>query len=169
MTTDTISKTPSPVDLDSAVLARLLDEGYGPGAWHGADLRAALADVAPGTAFWRPAPDRHSVAEVALHHAWTVRSVIARLSGRPLGPFPLEGEDWFLLTEDGSLSWADVLTIVDEHQRQLVGVVAEIGTGSITSPFSAGERFDLVLGATCHAIYHAGQVQLLKVLRGTTR
>jgi len=28
------------------------------------------------------------------------------------------------------------------------------------------ERFDLVLGITCHAIYHAGQIQLVKALRG---
>jgi hypothetical protein len=27
------------------------------------------------------------------------------------------------------------------------------------------ERFGLVLGITCHAIYHAGQVQILKRLR----
>ena len=26
------------------------------------------------------------------------------------------------------------------------------------------ERFDLVLGITCHAVYHAGQIQLLKRL-----
>ena len=27
------------------------------------------------------------------------------------------------------------------------------------------EAFDLVLGITCHAVYHAGQVQLIKRLR----
>ena len=30
---------------------RVLTEGYGPGAWHGADLKAALADVTPALAF----------------------------------------------------------------------------------------------------------------------
>jgi len=29
---------------------------------------------------------------------------------------------------------------------------------------SETDRFDLVLGVTCHAVYHAGQVQLIKVL-----
>ena len=166
MTTDSIATTPSPVELDPTVFARVLDEGYGPGAWHGADLRAALADVSPQAAFWRPAPDRHNVAEVALHHAWVVRSVIARLSGRESGPFPLQGDDWFVLSIDGPLSWPDVLSVVDEHQRELADVVAQDGVGEIASSLSAKERFDLVLGVTCHAIYHAGQVQLLKVLRG---
>jgi len=29
---------------------------------------------------------------------------------------------------------------------------------------SEKERFDLALGVTCHAVYHAGQIQLIKVL-----
>jgi hypothetical protein len=166
MTAESISKTPSPAELDPSVFARLLDEGYGPGAWHGADLRAALADVTPEAAFWRPAPDRHNIAEVALHHAWVVRGVIARISGREPAAFPVQGDDWFELSSDGALAWPDVLNVVDEYQRQLADVVAEIGAGNIAPPLPVSERFDLVLGATCHAIYHAGQVQLLKVLRG---
>ena len=63
--------------------SRVLNDGYGPGAWHGADLKAALADVAPARA--------------------------------------------------------------------------------------DAERFKLVLGITCHAIYHAGQIQLIKRLRGEQR
>jgi hypothetical protein len=39
--------------------SRVLNEGYGPGAWHGADLKAAIADVTPALAFWRPAEGRH--------------------------------------------------------------------------------------------------------------
>src|SRR2546430_1454941 len=40
--------------LDPNVAARLVDEGYGPGAWHGPNLKAALTDIAPRAAFWRP-------------------------------------------------------------------------------------------------------------------
>ena len=54
----------------TAILARTLAEGYGPGAWHGADFKAALSDVTDDMAFRRPAPDRHSIAEIALHHAY---------------------------------------------------------------------------------------------------
>src|SRR5918999_6492566 len=80
-----------------AVESRVLREGYGPGAWHGADLKAALADVAAAVAFWRPAPGRHNIAEIALHHAYFVRSVRAQLSGVAPEPFVVEGEDWFEL------------------------------------------------------------------------
>ena len=164
MSTQTISKTTIPEHLDGSVLSRLLEEGYGPGAWHGADLRAALADVTPRDAFRRPAPGRHNVAEVALHHAFTVRSVIAQLTGRDPGPFPLEGADWFELSDLGPLSWPDVLATLEAEQQRLAKVVGDLGAGKTTSPLPESERFDLVLGITAHAIYHAGQIQLIKVV-----
>ena len=68
--TTTTTKTAIPNELDTRVLARILEEGYGPGAWHGADLKAALADVPSELAFWRPFPERHNIAEIALHHAY---------------------------------------------------------------------------------------------------
>ncbi|PYO59363.1 MAG: hypothetical protein DMD70_13125 [Gemmatimonadetes bacterium] len=148
--------------LDPNVAARLVDEGYGPGAWHGPNLKAALTDIAPRAAFWRPGPGRHNVAEIALHHAWCVRSVIGRLTGDPPEPFVLEGEDWFDV--GGRLGWPEVAALVDEQQRRLAAVITDIGAGRIQSPLSERERFDLVLGITCHAVYHAGQVQLVKVL-----
>ena len=144
MTTTTIEKTE---------LSRVLDEGYGPGAWHGPDLKAALADIGPDLAFWRPAPGRHNIAEIALHHAFYVRSVRGQLSGSTPEPFVLEGEDWF---EASGLSWPEIQRVVEEQQSRLAEAVAN------TEPNE--ERFNLVLGITCHAIYHAGQVQLIKRL-----
>ena len=87
----------------SGVLARIIEEGYGAGAWHGPDLKAALGDVTPELAFWRPGPGRHNIAEIALHHAYYVRSVRAQLSGVTAEPFIAEGEDWFELSEGGRL------------------------------------------------------------------
>src|ERR1051325_2458850 len=62
--------------------ARVLNEGYGPGAWHGPDLKAALADVSPRAPFWRPGPGRHSVAEIA-----------ARVLNEGYGPGAWHGPD----------------------------------------------------------------------------
>lgn len=147
MTTTTIEKTE---------LSRILDEGYGPGAWHGPDLKAALADVGPDLAFWRPAPGRHNIAEIALHHAYCARSVRGQLSGAPPEPFVLEGEDWFALTGESGLSWPEIQAVVEKEQSRLAEAVANAQPDE--------ERFGLVLGITGHAIYHAGQVQLLKRL-----
>jgi hypothetical protein len=145
--------------------ARILREGYGPGAWHGADMKAALADVDATAAFWRPAAGRHNIAEIALHHAYVVRGVRTRISGRDPEPFVLEGDDWFPLDHEKTLSWKRVqATVAKEHER-LTDLIAAIEGGSASSVLPDGERADLVLGVTSHAVYHAGQVQLIKRLQ----
>lgn len=53
---------------------------------------------------------------------------------------------------------------MEGEQGKLAAVVADIAAGRAQSKLSDAERFNLVLGITCHAIYHAGQVQLLKRL-----
>jgi hypothetical protein len=163
LTTITIEKTATPNGLDGRVLSRVLEEGYGPGAWHGPDLKAAVSDVTPDLAFWRPAPGRHNVAEVALHHAYTLRSVRGQLSGSAPEPFALEGEDWFP-AEPGGLSWPEIQAILETEQERLAAVVSGLSENRGKSPKTDAECFDLILGITCHAVYHAGQVQLLKRL-----
>jgi hypothetical protein len=158
------TSTANSVTVQSGIESRVLEEGYGPGAWHGADLKAALADVSPARAFWRPAAGRHNVAELALHHAYCIRAVHGQLSGRPAEPFVLAGEDWFTLDDETALSWREVQAAVTREQNRLAGLIADIGAGKVASPLADAERFTLVLGITCHAIYHAGQVQLIKRL-----
>lgn len=148
----------------ASALPRILAEGYGPGAWHGPDLKAALEGVSSETAFFRPAPGRHNIAEVALHHAYCARSVRGRLTGSELEPFVAKGEDWFELTGKSGLSWCEVLDTVEREQARMAAAVADVASGRVTSPLPQAERLDLVLGITCHAVYHAGQVQLLRKL-----
>jgi DinB family protein len=159
------TSTGTSVTIQSSIESRVLKEGYGPGAWHGADLKAALADVDAALAFWRPADKRHNIAEIALHHAYCVRGVRAQLSTRPPAPFVLPGEDWFELNDDATLAWQRVQATVESEHGQLAASIAAIEEGKATSPVAAEERFNLVLGITCHAVYHAGQVQLIKRLR----
>lgn len=154
----------SPSAAQAGTLARVLREGYGPGAWHGPDLRAALDGVTPKQALWRPGPDRHNIAEVAIHHAFYVRSVTGRLTGSDQPPFPFAGEDWFETNDDGSFSWPGISGLLEQVQERLVAAVDDIEAGRVRSPLSEAERFDIVLGITCHAVYHAGQIQLVKAL-----
>jgi len=148
-----------------ALESRVLSEGYGAGAWHGPDMKAALADVTPALAFWRPAADRHNIAELVLHHAYFVRSVRSQISGRPAEPFVLPGEDWFVVTDQKPISWSKVQSTLESEQQRLAELVAAIEAGTVTPAMPAPERFSLILGITCHAIYHAGQVQLIKRLK----
>ncbi len=152
--------------LDAGVLARIAQEGYGPGAWHGADLKAALDDVTPDLAFWRPGPGRHNIAEIAVHHAYTARSVRERLTGKTAESFPLKGEDWFELGDESAMGWKKILDLVASQQRKLEAAIADLGARR-ARPAEDVKPFDIVLGITCHAVYHAGQVQLIKRLSKT--
>ena len=141
-------------------LTKILAEGYGPGAWHGPDMKAALTDVSDELAFRRPAPGRHNIAEIAVHHAFYVHSVRGRLLGTAVEPFPFEGEDWFSV----ELPWSKAQTLVADQYGLLAGVVSDIAADRIQSPLGDDEVFQLVLGITCHAAYHAGQIQLIRRL-----
>ena len=145
-------------------LTRILTEGYGPGAWHGADIKAAIAGVSSADAFRRPERGRHNIAEITLHHAYYVHSVRGRLLGAPIEPFVLKGEDWFPLDDGRALSWKKITSTLEELQAELAKVVAKIEAGKIQSPLSAADQLNLVLGITCHSAYHAGQIQLIKLL-----
>jgi hypothetical protein len=150
--------------LPKGLTHRILAEGYGPGAWHGADMRAALSDVTADIAFWRPKPERHNIAEIAVHHAYYQHSVRGRLGPGAIEPFVLEGEDWFEQSSGAGLGWPAIRALVEDQQQRLTAVVSDIESGRVNSPLSSDERFGLVLGITCHAVYHAGQVQLVKRL-----
>jgi hypothetical protein len=163
MSTATSAKAAKTTKVDPGVLARVAREGYGPGAWHGPDLKAALADVTSDQAFRRPAAGRHNIAEIALHHAYFVRSVRAQLAGVDPEPFVLDGDEWFELSDESRLTWSQILDVVDSQQRQLTETIVDSGTGR-ARPSADVEPFDIVLGITCHAVYHAGQVQLVKKL-----
>jgi hypothetical protein len=163
MSASTIENTAIP----SGFEARILNEGYGSGAWHGPDLKAALADVTPEQSAWRPAKGRHNIGEIALHHAYCVHAVRAQLSASPIDPFVLDGQGWFeVSTATTPLSWREIQATVEAEHRQLLALVEAIESGASASPLPAEERRPLVLGITCHAIYHAGQIQLIKRLRG---
>jgi hypothetical protein len=154
-----VSSTTKLQGIPPKTLKRLLDEGFGPGAWHGPDLAAAISDVTPDLAYRRPAAGRHNIAEIALHHAWVIRNVVSQLTGRDPERFPLQGEDWFTIESADDLKWPEVVRLLNAQQQSLVAAVT-------SADLQSGENdpFDVILGATCHAVYHAGQIQLVKRL-----
>lgn len=164
----TSNESPRPAN-DAALLERLLAEGFvpdgGPGAWHGPDFAAAIAEIDDDTAYWRPAPGRHNIAEIALHHAYYQHAVRSRLTAAAIPPFPLAGDDWFAVETGGELSWEAIRELCRRLQEELVATAVSTAAGPGRSELTPDERFAQVLGITAHAIYHAGQIQLLRRLR----
>jgi hypothetical protein len=77
----------------------------------------------------------------------------------------MEGEDWFSIAGETTLSWQRIRGAVDSEQERLAASVADLAAGRSKPSLTDAERRHLVLGITCHAVYHAGQVQLMKKLR----
>lgn len=151
------------------LLLRLLDQGFDHAAWHGPTLGGAIRGLTARQAAWRPARGRHSVWEIALHAAYWKYAVRRRLTGGAQGGFPREGSNWPAMPDvpDQGHWRADVRLLKEEH-RKLRRVVSAL------SPKVLGRRVDkkrwtyseTIHGIAMHDLYHAGQIQLLKKLRG---
>ena len=160
----TLTKSATPIGIPAAVLPRLIDEGHGPNPWYGTDVQSALEDVDAALAARRPAPGRHNIAEIVLHHAFWLHEVRGRLIGGTVEAFALPGEDWFVWEGGAEPSWDDVRRTLATEVRHLREAVDAIVGGAQPSPLAPEERFDQVLGIAAHGAYHAGQIQLVKAL-----
>ena len=76
-----------------------------------------------------------------------------------------EGDDWFSLDSDRAMSWKRVQSIVAQEHDRLADLIEAIDKGAAASALPDAERAELVLGITSHAVYHAGQIQLIKRLQ----
>jgi len=150
-----------------AVLLRFMDQAFDKKAWHGPNLRGCFRRVTPEAAAWRPAPDRHSIAEIVLHAAYWKYVVRRKLHGLKRGSFPIKGSNWFpvparLSTEQ----WAGMIRLLEEEHRRLREAVAAFPLESLHRNPHGSKLTHAVLieGIACHDVYHAGQIQVLRAL-----
>ena len=154
-------------DPETTLLLDLLAEAFDRTSWHGTNLRGSFRGMSAAEAAWRPGEGRPNAWELALHTAYWKYRVRRKLTGEKRGSFPLVGSNFFRRPdgEPKEAAWkADRALLVAEH-RALVAAVAE------RLPELAGSRrakaLHLVRGIAAHDLYHAGQVQLGKKLRGS--
>ena len=153
--------------LSHALLLHLLDTAFDRKAWHGPTLRGVLRGVDEDLASWRPAPERHTIWEIALHCAYWKYTVRRRITGAPRGRFALKGSNWFA-RPDGDARWASERRLLKEEHVKLRAAVASFDPAYLDEmpPKSTHTFRDLIAGAAAHDLYHAGQVQLMKRLAG---
>ena len=153
------------------VLLHAVDEAYENSAWHGTTLKGSLRGVTARQAARRPAPGRHSIREIAAHAAYWKFVVRRRLTGDTSASFPLAGSNWFALPRGSEKAWRAEREILDREHRALRAVVAGFAPGRLRSPLPGLRRTALreIAGVALHDVYHAGQIQLVKALRGKSR
>ena len=150
------------------LLLRQVDQAFDRRSWHGPNLMGSLRGVKPDAAAWRPYEGRHSIAELAIHAAYWKYRACRLISPDSPRAFELPGADFFRRNEPYfAADWkADLDLLASWHRRfrSAVESLSDKRLGAI-----AKESFtvaDLVAGVAAHDLYHAGQIQLLKRLRG---
>lgn len=153
-------------DPETRLLLELLAEAFERKSWHGTNLRGSFRGMTPAEAAWRPGEGRPNAWELALHTAYWKYAVRRKLTGEKRGSFALEGSNWFRRPagEPHEEAWKADLAILGAEHRALVAAVA----GKLPALAGAArvKALHLVRGVAAHDLYHAGQVQLLKRLRG---
>ena len=157
----------TPPTKGTALLLRLIDEGYERKAWHGPNLRGSLRGVSASQASKRPGPGRHNIWEVAVHAAYWKYVVRRRILDERRGSFPLKGSNWFRRPAPGA-DWKADLRMLGEMHGSMRRAVASLKDADLGRK-AKGSRVanaTIVAGIAAHDIYHAGQIQLLKRLTG---
>lgn len=148
------------------VLLALLDEAFDHRSWHGTTLLGSIRGLTPEAAAWRPARGRHNIWEVVVHAAYWKYTVRRRLNGEKHGSFALEGSNWF--GDAGDRTWKDDVALLVEEHRKLRASAAAFPERLLHKALDAQKRTAAftIRGIAAHDRYHAGQVQLIKRLRG---
>jgi hypothetical protein len=159
--------TVPPANSDLALLVRLFDEAYSRKAWHGPNLRGSIRGVTAEQAAWRPAANRHCIAEIVTHAAYWKYAVRRQLTGAERGSFPVKGSNWFPIAKPFDRSkWSACVRLLDDEHRALHATVLAVSARELYEPppTSKYTRLALIQGVTAHDLYHSGQIQLLKRL-----
>jgi len=153
------------------LLLDLLDQAFNRRAWHGTGLWGSIRGLTHRDALWRPGRGRHNVWEIVLHTAYWKHIVRRRLTRDATLKFPHAGSNWPALpAKSDAAAWRrDVALLRDQH-RLLRATIARFPTTRLTAKGwrSTWTNAQHIYGIASHDLYHAGQIQLLKVLRRRT-
>jgi hypothetical protein len=143
----------------------LLQQGWGPRAWHGTALKGSVRGVIAKEALWRPGPRRHNIWELVLHMAYWKYAVTRRISGWGRGSFPRDGSDWIPVSDTSEKAWKADVKLLHAQHAALVKAVKSLPPGRLgTRDGSKWTYAEQIAGAAAHDLYHTGQVQLIKKL-----
>ena len=158
---DGMAETRRIIDLSTRVM-----EGD---AWHAGSIAALLEDVTLQEAKARPVPGAHSIWELVLHMTAWAGEVRARVEGAEAGE-PAAG-DWPAVGRTTAVRWIAAKAALLEAYRELASALETIPDAFLRRPVAdrrdaaAGtglSRWLTLHGAIHHAVYHAGQIALLK-------
>lgn len=134
--------------------------------WIDENFTKKLAQVDEATAFERPVPEMHSIAELASHLIEWRKEVFSRLNGNPRGFKMSDAANWRTNQELKVLGWKSLLEDFHRTQRNLISFLETKDDDFLSSPCPHADPsfpYDfkyLVTGLIHHDMYHLGQMGL---------
>ena len=135
-------------------------------AWYGDSLREILDKVSAQQAQARPLANAHSIWELVVHvTAWVMLTEEA-VQGKPIpawSTMPKE-QDWPLVADTGEHAWKEAVTTFFASHLRLVQAIKACSDDRLeaTVPGRTYNFYHLFQGMIQHAVYHGGQIALLK-------
>ena len=135
-------------------------------AWYGDSVRQILEEVSTEEALARPLPNAHSIWELLVHvEAWC-NFAHGAMQGTPIPPWPAMPKelDWPPVSETSETAWKAAVSSFFANHLRLVEAIKVFRDELLenTVPGRTYNFYRLFQSATQHAIYHAGQIALLK-------
>jgi DinB superfamily len=135
-------------------------------AWYGDSLRQILKDVTPKQAQAHPIPNAHSIWELLCHVESWVKFALGAVAGTPIPPWPAMPVelDWPAVTDTSDPAWKQAVDSFFSHHLKLVETIKGLTDERLeaTVPGRTYNFYRLFQSTTQHAVYHAGQIALLK-------
>jgi hypothetical protein len=150
-------------------IADQLDRAVNGPAWHGPSILKLLQGVTARDASARPIPDAHSIWELVAHTSAWLEIARLRLEGK--APMRItESMDWPPLQAKGkgsaSQAWKAEVTRLRRAARDLHAAVAAQDDARLDEELPGVDdtwsAYITLHGVLQHALYHAGQIAILK-------
>lgn len=132
--------------------------------WIDENFEKKLLQVDEQTAFERPIPDIHSVAEIISHLTEWRKEAFSRLKGNPRGLEMTDAANWRSNEDLKVKGWENLLKEFYTSQQQIISFLEEKDDDYLYSPYlfaqpSFPHNFQyLVTGLIHHDFYHLGQI-----------
>jgi uncharacterized damage-inducible protein DinB len=139
-------------------------------AWYGDSLRKILDNVTAKEAQARPIANAHTIWELVVHvEAW-VKFCLGAVQGTPIPPWssmPKE-QDWPMVGDTSDKAWQQAVSSFFSTHLKLVEAIKTLNDDRLetTVPGRTYNFYHLFQGMIQHAVYHGGQIALLKKIAG---
>jgi uncharacterized damage-inducible protein DinB len=130
-------------------------------AWHGPSVREALVGVTAAQAQGRPIGHAHTIWEITRHLTSWDDAVRRSLQGEVFDNSTID--DWPKIGETNEAAWQAAVAQLEAGQRTLRDAVAAFDPAGLDTPRPGRSApGSLMWGILQHALYHAGQISLLR-------